>query len=115
MKHLNTTTARGKFKYLAETAAAQVLLMTLKPGEASEDKPANEHPKCEQWMYVVEGSGEVVPGTGRRFRIGPGSLVVIEKRERHQIRATGTTPLRTLNFYIPPAYAKGGKLRPQAK
>jgi mannose-6-phosphate isomerase-like protein (cupin superfamily) len=115
MKHLSTNTARGKFKHLAETAAAQVLLMTLGPGEASDDQPSNEHPKCEQWMYVMAGSGEVLSSTRRKFKIGPGSLVVIEKRELHQIRATGKAPLRTLNFYIPPAYARGAKLRPRAK
>jgi mannose-6-phosphate isomerase-like protein (cupin superfamily) len=115
MKHLRTGSVRGKFRHLGESREAQVLLMTLSPGEASEEAPSNEHPRAEQWMLVLDGAGEVIPGRGRRLKIGPGSLVIIEKRERHQIRATGKTPLRTLNFYLPPAYKKGGAVRPQVK
>jgi mannose-6-phosphate isomerase-like protein (cupin superfamily) len=107
MKHIRTTSVRGKFNQLAEMPAAQVLLMTLNPGEASDQELFNEHLRCEQWMYVIQGSGEARTGAGRRIQIAPGSLVVSEKRERHQICATGTTPLRTLNFYVPPAYSHG--------
>jgi hypothetical protein len=33
---------------------------------------------------------------------------VIERRERHEVRNTGRTLLRTLNFYYPPAFARDG-------
>lgn len=31
-------------------------------------------------------------------------LICIEKGDTHEIRAAGTESLRTLNFYVPPAY-----------
>jgi hypothetical protein len=44
---------------------------------------------------------------GKGFRIEPG--------ERHEIRNTGRTLLRPLNFYVPPAYAKGGDELPRGR
>jgi mannose-6-phosphate isomerase-like protein (cupin superfamily) len=35
-------------------------------------------------------------------------LLVIERGESHEIRATGDQPLSTVNFYSPPAYADDG-------
>ena len=46
--------------------------------------------------------------TGRRVRLKPGTLLTIEKGERHEVRNTGATPLRTLNFYSPPAFDADG-------
>jgi len=36
-------------------------------------------------------------------------LLVIERGETHEIRCTGDAPLRTVNFYSPPAYRDDGK------
>ncbi len=41
---------------------------------------------------------------GKEIKLKPGSLVLIEKGEMHEIRNTDTNPLQTLNFYVPPAY-----------
>jgi mannose-6-phosphate isomerase-like protein (cupin superfamily) len=118
MKHISVDKQRGKFRKLAKTADAQAILMSLQPGEASEDSPRNEHPRCEQWMYVLSGEGEVsveASGKRRKTAIGPGSLVVIEKREPHQVAATGVTPLVSLNLYVPPAYGANGESLPSAR
>jgi mannose-6-phosphate isomerase-like protein (cupin superfamily) len=48
-------------------------------------------------------------GKRRKTAIGPGSLVLIEKRERHQVTASGSTPLVSLNLYVPPAYGADGE------
>jgi hypothetical protein len=42
-------------------------------------------------------------------------LVLIERGDRHEIRNTGPTVLRTLNIYLPPAYTKAGNERPPAR
>ena len=34
--------------------------------------------------------------------------MLIEHGDRHEIKNTGTEQLRTLNFYVPPAYTKSG-------
>jgi mannose-6-phosphate isomerase-like protein (cupin superfamily) len=45
----------------------------------------------------------------------PGSLLVIECGETHEIRCTGEDPLRTVNFYSPPAYDDDGEALPAGK
>ena len=51
----------------------------------------------------------------RRTNLRAGSLVLIERGDRHEIRNTGRTPLRTLNIYVPPAYTKDGDELPRGK
>lgn len=41
---------------------------------------------------------------GRHYPLTASTLMLIEAGERHEIRNTGGAPLRTLNFYAPPAY-----------
>jgi oxalate decarboxylase/phosphoglucose isomerase-like protein (cupin superfamily) len=41
--------------------------------------------------------------------------VLIERGDTHEIRNTGRTPLRTLNFYVPPAYTSDGDELPVGK
>ena len=35
--------------------------------------------------------------------------MLIEAGDRHEVRAVGAEPLRTLNFYVPPAYDAEGE------
>jgi mannose-6-phosphate isomerase-like protein (cupin superfamily) len=113
MKHVKTGSKRGKFNVLFATHSAQAAMMTLRPGGTSEDEPANEHRRSEQWMFVVEGSGEALVGKERgalrRVKLAKNSLLVIEKGELHQIKNTGKKSLITLNVYAPPAYDKAGE------
>ena len=118
MKHISVDKQRGQFRKLAATADAQAILMSLQPGESSEDSPQNEHPRCEQWMYVISGQGDVIVEASAKRRkktIGPGSLVLIEKREPHRVTASGSTPLVSLNLYVPPAYGADGNPLPTAR
>jgi len=57
------------------------------------------------------------PGEGQRqaSRLSAGTLLFIEKKERHEIRNDGRALLRTLNFYAPPAYRKDGNPLPRGK
>lgn len=86
---------------------AQAAEMVLAPGD-SEGGPDNRHRGADQWLYVVGGSGVAVVD-GRRVALKPGRLLVIERGERHEIRNTGDEPLRTLNFYYPPAFDEDGE------
>ena len=80
--------------------------MVLGPGDAEGDS-GNRHRGADQWLYVVSGTGEARVD-GKRHRLRAGSLLLIERREKHEVRNTGRTPLRTLNFYSPPAYRTDG-------
>ena len=87
--------------------------MVLEPGGAEGDS-SNRHRGSNQWLYVLSGSGEAKVN-GRRHALRAGSLLLIEKKERHEIRNTGRTLLRTLNFYSPPAYRKDGNPLPRGR
>ncbi len=85
--------------------------MTLAPGASSSEDSANEHAWAEQWLYVVAGTGKARIGK-RSIKLRPGSLVLIEKREPHEITAGPRARLVTVNIYVPPAYDdKGEPLR----
>ena len=106
MKHYATTHARDAFAVLHATDTSQAAMMTMAPGEVT--SAGNEHAWAEQWLYVVSGSGRAEVG-GAMVALAPGSLLLIEKGEPHQIRNTGGEPLVTLNLYAPPAYDKQGE------
>jgi mannose-6-phosphate isomerase-like protein (cupin superfamily) len=114
MKHIPTAKHRDYFKPLASSANVQAAIMVLKPGQSSSDSAANEHPRAEQWVFVVSGGGRAKIGR-RNVRLKPGSLLLIEKNERHQITNTGAEALVTVNFYSPPAYTKSAEVKPSVK
>ena len=87
--------------------------MVIAPGDA-EGGSDNRHRGADQWLFVLSGTGTAVVN-GKRHRLRPGSLLFIEKRERHQIKNTGRALLRTLNFYVPPAYKASGDPLPRGR
>jgi mannose-6-phosphate isomerase-like protein (cupin superfamily) len=109
MKSIATSRHRRKaFSVLASTRNSQAATMTLVPGGESQEASANEHAWAEQWLYVVSGTGSARVGK-RTIRLREGSLVLIEKREPHQIRAGKRSRLVTVNIYVPPAYDHNGE------
>ena len=90
------------FHLVAGNARSQAAAMTLAPGDST-GGPDNRHEQSDQWLYVLGGEGEAVIQDGR-YALKPGVLILIERGETHEIRNTGTQPLQTLNFYVPPAY-----------
>src|SRR5436190_933768 len=108
MRHVATGAKRGQFDLLLASRSVQAAKMTLPPGGVSDDEPSNEHPHCEQWLFVLAGSGIVTIGKMhralRRVKLREGSLLLIEKGELHQIKNTGKRPLSAVTFYSPPAY-----------
>ena len=116
MKLFDTRAHRSFFKVLASTRSAQAAMMTLRPGQSSSDEPVNEHPRCEQWLFVVSGTGRATTRAGkRRVALKTNSLLVIEQGEPHQITNTGRRALVTLNLYVPPAYTDDGDLKLMAR
>ena len=110
MRHVNTRKHRGFFRLILDSGDAQAAMMVLKPGQSSSDQPENEHPRSEQWLYVISGTGRAATGK-RRPALKEGSLLLIEKDEPHQVTCTGRTSLVTINFYVPPAYKRGGNVK----
>lgn len=112
MKRARARFGRG-FKVLTGNRRSQVATMTLGPGEC-EGGPDNRHRGADQWVFVEAGTGTALVN-GRRYTLRAGAVVLIERGDRHEIRNTGRTPLRTLNVYAPPAYTKEGDELPRGK
>jgi mannose-6-phosphate isomerase-like protein (cupin superfamily) len=90
------------FRVVNGNRRAKAAEMVIPPGDA-EGGPENRHPKCDQWLYVVDGFGQAIVNRKRR-RLHPRTLLLIERGEAHEIRNTGLKPLLTLNIYVPPAF-----------
>jgi len=92
---------------------SQAAEMVIAPGESEGDE-RNRHRGADQWLFVVAGRGDALVKK-RGYKLVPGSLMLIERGERHEIKNTGRTLLRTLNFYVPPAYTRRGDELPRGK
>jgi mannose-6-phosphate isomerase-like protein (cupin superfamily) len=101
------------FRVVLSNRRAQAATMTIAPGKA-EGGPDNRHRGADQWLFVESGTGMAVVN-GRRHRLRAGSLILIARGDRHEIRNTARRPLRTLNFYVPPAYTKSGDEFPRGR
>ena len=89
------------WQIVGRTDRSQAAFMEIAPGD-SEGGPGNRHPG-DQWMIVLEGTGRaLIEGTAHDLE--PNTLLLISAGETHEIRNTGSSPLRTVNVYAPPAY-----------
>jgi mannose-6-phosphate isomerase-like protein (cupin superfamily) len=101
------------FRVAVSNRRTQAAEMVIEPG-GSEGGPTNRHRGADQWLFVISGMG-VARINGRRQRLQSGALLLIERGERHEIKNTGRQPLKTLNFYTPPAYTRSGDELPRGK
>ena len=99
------------FRVAFDLRLVQAAEMVIAPGD-SEGGPDNRHRGADQWLFVVSGSGvakvEDDAGKRRHVPLKAGTLLAIERGERHQVRNTGRSLLKTLNFYYPPAFDPAG-------
>jgi mannose-6-phosphate isomerase-like protein (cupin superfamily) len=101
------------FRVALQNRRVQAAEMVIEPGGA-EGGPKNRHRGADQWMFVVSGTG-TARIKGQRYPLKPGSLLLIEHGDQHEIRNTGRQPLKTVNFYSPPAYTASGDELPRGK
>jgi mannose-6-phosphate isomerase-like protein (cupin superfamily) len=112
MKHIQLR-LQSSFKVVLGNNRSQAAEMVLPPGQ-SEGGPDNRHRGADQWLFVVSGSGQAIVNR-HRYKLRTGSLLLIERGDRHEIKNTGRGKLVTLNFYVPPAYTDDGDELPAAK
>ncbi len=102
MRRIDTRTRRTFFEIVGETPRSQAATMVLEPGRSTGDDE-NRHPDSDQWLYVVSGRGEALV-EDEAVELAPGTLLLIEADEAHEIRNPGPDPLVTINVYAPPAF-----------
>ena len=98
MKHGRLSFRPGFRLAVAESQGAGMVL----PAGGKEGGPDNFH-RADQWLVVVDGTGGAVIN-GRGTKLAAGTMLLIEAGDRHEIRNTGRTLLKTVGVYIPPAY-----------
>jgi mannose-6-phosphate isomerase-like protein (cupin superfamily) len=112
MQHKHLQFGRG-FHVVLGDRHSQAAQMVLDAGQ-TEGGPDNRHRGADQWLFVVSGDGLAIIGDDR-VPLHAGTLVLIQRGETHEIRNVGHQPLKTLNFYVPPAYTADGDELPAGK
>jgi mannose-6-phosphate isomerase-like protein (cupin superfamily) len=108
-----TLTFKKGFRVAFQNARGQAAEMTIAPGD-SEGGPENAHRGADQWMFVLAGKGAAIV-EGKRRALKAGTLLLISKGERHEIRNVGRTNLQTIVFYTPPAYRNSDARLPRGR
>ena len=98
---------RKQFAVVLGNDRSQAAEMVLAPG-GSEGDSDNRHRGADQWLLVVAGKGRATIN-GHRYTLRANTLLLIERGDTHQIENTSRTELlKTINFYVPPAYTPDG-------
>lgn len=82
---------------------AQVVLMTLQPGE---EIGAEVHGDHDQILILVEGNGQAVL-SGQAREVGTNDLVFVHAGIEHNFINTGSRPLKLYTVYAPPEHPAG--------
>lgn len=93
---------RPGFRLSVSNSRSQAAVLVLAVG-GREGGPDNNHRGADQWLFIVEGTGTAIIN-GHKTSLKPGKMVLIEAGDRHEIRNTGRSLLKTVSIYAPPAY-----------
>jgi mannose-6-phosphate isomerase-like protein (cupin superfamily) len=75
-------------------------IVQFQPGSSA--KPPHSHPDCEEAIYILSGSGEMVLKGGESKAVETGSFLLMRKNEIHLLKNTGAVPMKALCFYSSP-------------
>lgn len=98
------TVANDDFRRVLYTGAhLQLVLMTLQPGE---EIGSEVHEDRDQFFRFEEGEG-AVDIDGRENRVAEDFAVIVPAGARHNVRNTGSRPLKLYTLYGPPEHKDG--------
>ena len=98
------TEANEKFRKVLYTGRnLQLVLMTLQPGE---EIGAEVHDDRDQFFRVEAGSGEIVID-GATSPVKADMAMIVPAGARHNVRNTGSEPLKLYTLYAPPEHRDG--------
>ena len=92
----------SRFRVVAGSRRSQAAEMAL-PAGGSTGGPENRHPDSDQWVLVLSGTGMAIVDS-EEHDLRPGTLLLIEAGEAHELQSGPDEPLATLNIYAPPEY-----------
>ena len=88
-------------KILHTTQTMQLVVMSILPGR---EIGGEIHPRTSQFIRVDKGKAAATIGNNK-YRLKDGDAVVIPPGFWHNIRNTGTEPLKLYTIYSPPEHA----------
>ncbi len=101
---VQTTNENGDFRRVLFTGAkSQLVVMSLPPGG---EIGGETHDHVEQTLYFQSGSGEAILD-GKTSPIHAGDVLIVTPGTRHNVRNTGTAPLKIATVYAPPNHIDG--------
>jgi quercetin dioxygenase-like cupin family protein len=65
-------------------------------------KPPHSHADCEEAIYILSGSGEMLLQGGEVKSIAAGMFLLLRKNEIHLLRNTGQDMMKAICFYSSP-------------
>ena len=75
-----------------------VCVIRVMPGEAV--RPAHSHPKSEELIYIMTGSGKVMI-EGEVAAVRAGSAILFEQGKVHMLKNTGDVEMKVICFFAP--------------
>ncbi|MEK7546314.1 MAG: cupin domain-containing protein [Patescibacteria group bacterium] len=98
------TEENGNFRKVLFTGAkSQLVAMSIPPGgEIGEET----HDHVEQTLYFHSGEGEAVLD-GKASPLAAGDVLIVTPGTRHNVRNTGSAPLKIATVYAPPNHIDG--------
>ncbi len=75
-----------------------VCVIRVMPGEAV--RPAHSHPKSEELIYIITGSGKVMI-ENEVGAVKAGSAILFEQGKVHMLKNTGDTEMKVICFFAP--------------
>lgn len=82
-------------RVLYASATMQLVLMALRPGEATGSEP---HATDDRFFRIEKGKGQIRIGQAR-IRVGPGDAIVVPAGVRHNLINTGKKRLRLYSIH----------------
>ncbi|WPP49180.1 cupin domain-containing protein [Catalinimonas niigatensis] len=75
-----------------------VCVIRVMPGETV--RPAHSHPKSEELIYIITGSGKVMIEK-EVGEVRAGSAILFEQGKIHMLKNTGKTEMKVICFFAP--------------
>lgn len=100
----NLTEENDDFRRVLYTGKnLQLVLMAIQPGDEIGEEV---HDDRDQFFRVEAGSGEILID-GVVSRIGADMAMIVPAGARHNVKSTGSEPLRLYTLYAPPEHRHG--------
>jgi quercetin dioxygenase-like cupin family protein len=75
-------------------------MVQFQPGASA--KPPHAHADCEEAIYILSGTGEMLLKGGEKRQVETGSFLLMRRNEVHMLTNTGQDVMKAICFYSAP-------------